>query len=104
MSKPSKEDVMKADLQMFQICLNVLSHFAKLASSSTDMHILCNLQYSMKYVFDKATQVSAELQAYKANTARDTPLHSTIVGGGALKANEAMDILSKMYASKKSGI
>jgi len=99
----SKEEVMKADLQMFQICLNVLSHFSKLASkSSADKMAFCNLQYSMKYIYDKSMQVSAELTAYKARNATGTPLHSTIVGGGGLKAEEALDILKEMYGPKKT--
>lgn len=96
-----KEIAFLQTMENTKIAFSILKHFSDEASKKdANKHIVVNMQYSMKYLYEQLERMSAEWEQYKARNNPDTPLNSTIKGMGPLTADEAMEIL-KMRQKKK---
>ena len=89
-----------AFVQTFEGCkitFNILKHFSdECAKNPTNRHIMVNLQYSMKYIYEQLERMQKEWAYYQARKDPTTPLNSTIRGG--LTAEEAIAEMKKRHA------
>lgn len=93
----SHEAQIKNTLQAIQITLDVLSHFSNISRSNVNKHHFMNLQYTTKYILEHGQQLKSELESIQNFKAPGSPLQSTIIGMGPLKAKDAIDIIRDHY-------
>jgi hypothetical protein len=91
-----KETAFLQTLNNTKISFNIIKHFSDEASKKdANKHIVVNLQYTMKYLYEQVERMEREWSAYIAAKDPGTPLNSTLSGMKGLTHEEAMEILRK---------
>lgn len=95
-----KEVAFLQTIEQTKIAFNILKHFSEIAAKNdNDKHIVMNMQYSMKHLYEQLERMGREWEHYQLMKNPNTPLQSTVRGMGALKADEAIAVL-KMRQNK----
>lgn len=89
-----KETAFLNTLNNTKVAFNIIKHFSDEASKKdANKHIVVNMQYTMKYLYEQVERMDREWAQYIAMKDPGTPLNSTIKG---LNAAEAMEILKRL--------
>jgi len=89
-------------LELTKMSFNLIKFYADVAEKNdNNKHIVVNLQYTMKYLYEQIQRMEAEwVNRQKVNDPA-TPLASTVTSLGALTADEALAII-RMRTAKTS--
>jgi hypothetical protein len=94
MSQVQISDREKGYIQVLECCrisFNTIKLFADAAAANdSNKHIVVNMQYTMKYLYEQMQRTELQLNQMRIVNAPGTPLNSSIKGMRGLTAEEAI--------------